>query len=221
MIKSIFLKEWLKLKRVWLLVLLLNLCCMAYLLIVIRHQFQIEHSEMIWYWSFELRRLLYDEIKYIPLLTGLVIAIAQYLPEMINHRFRLSLHLPLQAHLQVLIWIGFGALMGGVIALIDMASLYLIIKGWFPTEAAASALLTAAPWFLAGWVSYFGATLVMVEPHVPQRLVYLLMSLAFLALLYLEKGYQEYDHALPVMILLALLMAPAIILPVHRYRHRS
>ena len=221
MIKSVFLKEWLKVRWIWLLALAINLCALGYLLLTIRHQFQVEHSEMIWYWAFELRRLLFVPFKYVPLLTGAMIAVAQFLPEMISNRFRLSLHLPIRADLLVWSWVGFGALMGGIIMLIDAVGLYFIIAGWFPEEAAVSAVMTAAPWFLAGWVAYFGVTLIMMEPHAPQRLFYMILSLTFLGLLYQEKGYQEYDKALPLLIAMAALFALTVILPAHRYRHRS
>ena len=221
MIKSIFLKEWLKIRKVWLLALVINIAALLYLFLTIRHEFRTEHSEMIFYWAFELRRLLYEPIQYVPLLTGVMIAVAQFLPEMISHRLRLSLHLPIRAHHLVWSWVGFGILMGGLIGLMDALGLYLIIATFFPAEAAMSALLTAAPWFLAGWVGYFGVALAMIEPANPRRLIYLLLTIGFLALLYLERGYQEYDRALPALMLVACLFPLMVILPAHRYRHRS
>ena len=221
LIRSVFLKEWLKIRWIWLATLLLNLGVLGYLFIQVRHQFQVEHSEMIWYWAFELRRLLYTPIKYLPALSGALVAAAQFTPEMVNGRFRLSLHLPLRGDLLVWSWVGFGALMSGLLALLVAAGLYLVISGWFPHEAAVSAVLTALPWLLGGWVAYFGVTLVLLEPQPLRRLVYLGLSAAFLALLYLEKGYQEYDRAILPLALAALLLVPAVILPAHRYRHRS
>ncbi len=221
LIRSVFLKEWLKIRWIWLATLLLNLGVLGYLLIHIRHQFQIEHSEMIWYWAFELRRLLYTPVKYLPALSGALIAAAQFTPEMVNGRFRLSLHLPLRGDLLVWSWVGFGTLMGGLLVLLDATGLYLIVAGWFPQEAAVSAVLTALPWFLGGWVAYFGITLVLLEPQPLRRLVYLGLSTAFLTLLYLEKGYQEYDRAILPLAIAALLFIPAVILPAHRYRYRS
>jgi hypothetical protein len=220
MLSAIFLKEWLKIRWVWLGLLLLHLGMLLYLLLTIRHQFRVEHSEMIWYWAFELRRLLYEPIQYLPLLTGVLIAIAQFGPEMLGGRFRLSLHLPLRGDLLVWSWVGFGALMGALLALLDAAALYWIIASWFPHEAAVSALRTALPWLLGGWIGYFGATLALLEPAAPRRLIYLGLSAAFLALLYQYRGYQEYDRVLPLLIALALLLIPAVILPAHRYRHQ-
>ncbi len=221
LLRSIFLKEWLKIRWFWFVALALNLGILVYLFIDIRHQFQVEHSEMIWYWVFELRRLLYTEIKYIPAITGAMLAAAQFAPEMINGRFRLSLHLPLRNELLVGSWVLFGAIMSGLLALIDAIGLYFIVLTWFPQEAAVSAVLTALPWFLGGWVAYFGATLVLLEPQPLRRLTYLGLSIAFMSILFLEKGYQEYDRVILVLSACALLFVPAIMLPAHRYRHRN
>ncbi|EXJ14189.1 hypothetical protein [Imhoffiella purpurea] len=221
MLGAIILKEWLKIRWVWGAALLVHLGMLVYLLLAMRHQFQVEHSEMIWYWAFELRRLLYTQIQYLPALTGAVIAAAQFGPEMLGGRFRLSLHLPVRGDLLVWCWVGFGALMGGLLALLDGAGLYWIISIWFPREAAESALLTALPWLLGGWVAYFGATLALLEPSRARRPVYAGLTLAFLALLDQGHGYQEYDRIMPQLTGLALLLLPAVILPAHRYRHRG
>ncbi len=221
MLRSIFLKEWLKVRWFWVLALVVNLGTLVYLYLDLRHQFQVEHSEMIWYWAFELRRLLYTPIQYIPVLTGALLALAQFAPEMINGRFRLSLHLPVREDLLVWSWVLFGALMGGALILLDLFGLYLVVAAWFPHEAALSAVLTVLPWCLGGWVAYFGITLALLEPQPIRRLSYLLIGLAFMALLYQEKGYQEYDQILIWLGLMGLLFVPAVILPAHRYRHRN
>lgn len=220
-LKSIFLKEWLKVRWYWSLALVVNLGVLVYLFIDMRHQFQVEHSEMIWYWVFELRRLLYTPLKYLPAATGIVLAIAQFAPEMVNGRFRLSLHLPVREELLVWSWVGFGALLGGALACLNLVGLYLVVLTWFPHEAAVSAVMTALPWCLGGWVAYFGTALALLEPQPMRRLTYLFISLAFMGLLYQEKGYQEYDQVLMAFGLLALLYIPAVALPAHRYRHRS
>lgn len=220
-LRAIFLKEWLKIRWYWLLALVLNLGVLGYLYIDMRHQFQVEHSEMIWYWAFELRRLLYTVIKYLPAFSGAMLAAAQFAPEMINGRFRLSLHLPLRHDLLVWSWVLFGALMSGLIAVLDTVALYFVVVSFFPHEAAVSAVMTAVPWFQAGWIAYYGTTLVLLEPEPLRRLTYLGISVAFLSLLYMEKGYQEYDHTVITFALVGMLFVPAVVLPAHRYRHRS
>ncbi len=221
MLHAIMLKEWLKIRWVWTAALLVHLAMLVYLLLALRHQFQIEHSEMIWYWAFELRRLLYTQIQFLPALTGALLAVAQFGPEMLGGRLRLSLHLPLRGDLMVWSWVCFGALMGALLALLDAAGLYWIVSLWFPHEAAISAVLTALPWLLGGWVAYFAVTLALLEPARARRLVYVGVGVAFLALLYQQRGYQEYDRIMPGLVGAALLLLPAVILPAHRYRRRS
>ena len=49
MLRAIFLKEWLKLRWALLGLLLLHVGMLAYLFLRLRHQFKVEHSDMIWY----------------------------------------------------------------------------------------------------------------------------------------------------------------------------
>ncbi|MBK1647190.1 hypothetical protein [Rhabdochromatium marinum] len=219
--QAILLKEWLKLRWTLAALLVVHLGLLAYLGLALRYQFQVEHSEMIWYWAFELRRLLHTPLQYLPAVTGAALALAQFGPERLHGRFRLSLHLPVRADLLVWSWLAVGALLGAALSALDAIGLYGLIGLWFPREAAASAVLTALPWLLAGWVAYCGATLALLEPAWPRRLAYLGVSLAFVGLLFQERGYQEYDLVMPALLLLALLYVPAVILPAHRYRHQA
>ncbi|AHF02728.1 hypothetical protein MARPU_01800 [Marichromatium purpuratum 984] len=221
MLRAIVLKEWLKLRWVWVAALLIHLALLAQLLLALRHQFRIEHSEMVWYWAFELRRLLHTQLQYLPAITGAALAVAQFGPEMLAGRLRLSLHLPLRTELLVLAWVGIGAALGGALALLDAAALYTLVGLWFPHEAAFSALLTALPWLLGGWVAYLATTLALLEPVPGRRLINLALGAALLALLYRHQGYQEYDRILPWLTGASLLLLPAVVLPVHRYRHRN
>ncbi|WP_328987591.1 hypothetical protein [Thiorhodovibrio winogradskyi] len=47
-----------------------------------------------------------------------------------------------------------GALFGALLSSLTALGLYLLIGQWFPREAAFSAVLTALPWLLGGWVAY-------------------------------------------------------------------
>ena len=221
MFSSILYKEWLKVRNYWAIAFLVNVAVFIYLFINFRHLFAIEHAEMIWYWSFEIGNLDYAYIKYLLVITGVIIGAAQFVPEMIGHRFRLSLHLPVRPNTMVLLSVLIGLFAVAIIGLLDAVFLYAVISTFYPSEAAASALLTALPWFVAGLVAYMGTSLAALEPQLPRKLVYLALSGSFVSLFYQSNDYESYNHALWKLILISLLFVPSIILPVYRYRNRS
>jgi len=55
---------------------------MVYIAIDTRYLFVMDHAEIVWYRTLQLGKIHYHHLKYAPLLTGLLIACIQYLPEM-------------------------------------------------------------------------------------------------------------------------------------------
>ncbi len=221
MFSSVLYKEWLKIRCYWAIALLLNIVVLVYLYIKIRHLFAIEHAEMIWYWAFEIGTLHYGHIKYLSIITGVIIGAAQFIPEMIGHRFRLSLHLPVRPNALVLSSVLIGLFAVAVISVLDALLLYAIIGAFFPPEAADSAMFTALPWLWAGLVAYLGAALAALEPQLSRKLVYLAIAGAFVWLFYQSNDYESYNRAIWKLILTSLLFIPSVILPAYRYRNRN
>lgn len=221
MFSSILYKEWLKIRRYLVIAFLLNLAVFSYLFISLRHLFVIEHAEMIWYQAFEIGTLHYTLIKYLSIITGIIIGAAQFIPEMIGHRFRLSLHLPVRPNALALWSALIGLFAVAIIGMLDAFFLYAITGMFFPHEAAVSALLTAIPWLWAGLVVYLGITLTALEPQSSRKFVYLLITGGFLLLFYQSNDYESYNRAIWQLTALSLLFIPSVILPVYRYRNRS
>ncbi len=221
MFLSILYKEWLKVRLYWVIAFLLNVALFVYLFIRLRHLFAIEHDEMIWYQAFEIGTLHYSHIKYLLIITGMIIGAAQFIPEMLGHRFRLSFHLPVRPNALALWAVFIGLFAVSVICILDAFLLYTIIGNFFPSEAAKSALLTASPWLFAGLTAYVGTALIALEPQLPRKLVYIAITGGFVWLFCQGSDYESYNRALCKLALISLLFFPSAILPAYRYRNRS
>ncbi len=221
MLSSILYKEWLKVRLFWGVALVLNIGVFVYLFVDLRHLFTIEHAEMIWYQAFKIGTLHYAYMKYLLVITGVIIGAAQFTPEMIGHRFRLSLHLPVRPNSMVLCCVLAGLLGVAVIGMLDAFMLYTIIARFFPREGAESALLTALPWLFSGLVAYLGTALTAMEPRLSRKFVYLAIAGGFLWLFYQGNDYETYNWALWKPALISMLFIPSVILPAYRYRNRS
>ena len=221
MFRSLLLKECIKLRAFMLAVLAFNLCVTGYVHVSMRKFFLMDHAEMVWYRVMHLGLSFYDPLMYACLLTGVFLAAAQFLPETRNHRFRISLHLPLPPHLVVLGHIVVGlAAVAGILAL-DLAALCAMTAVRFPHEVVMRTLTTVLPWALAGLTAYLGTGLLLLEPTWRLRIVDFLIS-AGVTGLFLRSGMPgAYAPILPWLFLLTLVFIPSVLYPAYRFRYRK
>ncbi|PHR26288.1 MAG: hypothetical protein COA36_12465 [Desulfotalea sp.] len=203
MLYSLLFKEWLKLKRYFAAVLLLNCGICLEIFFNIRQQMYAEHAEMVWYQAIHIHSLLYQDIRYVPLFTGLVLATAQFVPEMMGRRFRLSLHLPVSRSLMLFFSLLSGVMLYLIICGSTSLCIYLTLQKYFPIEVAQSSLSTMVSWVLAGLIAYFGCASVLLEQSWPRRVFLLLVFVTLVKMLYAGFGYGWLAPALPALVLLA------------------
>lgn len=215
---SLIYKEWIKLSPYWLLLLSANICFMAYLFFDMRHQFHVEHAEMLYYQANRVGRLFYEDLRYVPLLTGAALAIAQLTPEITKGRLRLSLHLPIDVVSLVLAHIAIGLIALGIILVLDLAALAITVGIFFPAAFVSSAVATALPWMLAGFAGYLGGVLVLLEPVRRFQVTYLILTAAIVWMCHLSSRYGAYDHAIGGLAVMVALMVPPILLSAARFR---
>lgn len=211
-------KEWLKLRFNWLAVVLGNALFCLYLYLDIRHQFRIEHAEMLYYQASRIGHLFYGDLRFVPLITGVAVATAQFAPEVAKGRLRLSMHLPIGLDSLMLAHIAIG--LGATVAVLgmDLAALAAIIGLYFPAAFVTSAVTTALPWMLAGIAGHLGTALILLEPMRRFQISYVLLSVGVVWLLHLSNRFGAYDHALCGLVLVVGMMVPAILVSAGRFR---
>lgn len=220
MFGSLLRKEWVKLRIFWLVAFGLNLSVIIYVFAAMRRLFRLDHAEVVWYRVIHLGQAFYEPMTYVPLFTGLFLAAAQFLPEMRNQRFRISLHLPTPAYLIVLGHVLAGLALLLIILCADCALLWSVVMSHFPHEIAVRALLTVLPWCLAGITGYLGGALVLLEPVWKLRVFNGLIAAGIAAMLLRPAVPGAYAPILLPMTLLVLLFMPSVLLPAYRFRYR-
>ncbi len=220
MIRSILLKEYCKIRKSWLLLLLMQCLITGYIFIDTRRLFMTNKPEMVWYQVMHLGQMYYELFKYIPAVIGVLIACAQFLPEMRGERLRLTLHLPVSPHRLIVshVLIGLAAVSG--IVLPNLAFLVLITNIYFPPEVGLATLHTVAPWVCAGFSAYVGGAAALLEPGLKLRLFNAGITLGVTGLFLFPAGPCGYDNILTFLLVPLLLMIPSVLLPAYHYRFR-
>ncbi|PIE74638.1 MAG: hypothetical protein CSA18_04085 [Deltaproteobacteria bacterium] len=218
MLRGIFFKEWIKIRKYFYACFLLNLVFMAYYFFFLRNLFNVEHSEFIWYRAFDIGVIYYDYLKWPLLICGAIIGVSQFAFEMTSHRFRLSLHLPCSTEKIVFGHILIGLLLITGLVLMTTCIMFFVTRHFFPAVAAISFVLTALPWFFGGIAVYLGTALVFLEPSFYRKIIYLVISSGFIFLFFMGDGYEEYNRVFIKIGIIFILYFFSVFVPGLRYR---
>jgi len=216
--KSVIYKEWLKIR--WFLIgfTALGIIGVGYIFLKVQHDFAFMEGKNYWYNLLFLGVQYFGYFKFLPLAGALAIGIAQYFPETINKRIKLTFHLPLKENKVLMMMHAFGA--SSLLAAYSL--LFLIFWGFseifFATEMVNDAVITIFPWFLAGLTTYFIVALVVLEPIWKYRAFYFLIG-AFFTTFYLESVVTAgYGPANPILFVLTACLSIALIFSAYRFR---
>lgn len=216
--KSIIYKEWLKTRWLLLASLSLGILVMVYIFLQVRHGMQfvgaVEFWNSILFKGYNFVKI----VKFIPLIMGLALAVAQYFPETLNKRIKLTFHLPKD---ETSLLLGIHAY--GVVCLIALFLIFFLvfIAGsiiYFPREIINSTLVTALPWFLGGLAAHFMSALILLEPVWRYRFFYALVGYSFVSLFYVNAGSGAYAPAIPCLLVFTVLSSVVVLFSGYRFR---
>ena len=156
--------------------------------------------------------------KYIPLLGGLIIGVAQYFPETINKRIKLTFHLPLKENNVLLMMHAFG-LVCLVLSFSLLLGVFITLSSiYFPSQMVIDSIVSVIPWFLAGLVAYFFVALIVLEPVWMYRLLYTMVAGFFVNIYIKSPVIAAYGPAIPGLLVLTILMSVALLFSAYRFR---
>jgi len=164
MIKSIVLKEWLKLKHYSVLLGLLLLAVLGHFTFNLNFLFStIEPESMMWYRFVHLEDKPYFYLSYLYLIFGVVIALVQFLPERIKNRIKIMAHLPLDLKQSLFIHLSIG--IGFIYILTTIASILLliIISIYYPEQIVLIAFKDTLIYSFLSVVFYIGLSAAIIE----------------------------------------------------------
>jgi len=221
MFKAILYKEWLKIHWVVLGTVLVITGFLVYLGLNIRQYFEMNEPINVWVYLIQQKVLYYSVIKYIPTFIAIVLAITQFVPEMVKKRYRLSFHLPFSENKSLFYMSSIGLLCILMSAILFLAGLAIIGSIYFPVELTISSLVTILPWLLAGFVTYLASSAIVLDPSWKYRIAMALIFIPFIQSLFMESGYYEYTYSIGIYFLISLIFGVILLFPGYRLRKGS
>jgi len=216
--KSLIYKEWLKIRWFLFIFTVAGLVVTGYIFLRVQHDFTFNEAKNYWYLVLFQGFRFFDHLKFIPLAGGLAIGIAQFFPETVNKRIKLTFHLPLKENLSLLMMMLFGTIC--LLASYILVILFFLILStlFFPSNIIIPVLVAVAPWFFAGLMGYYLVALIILEPVWKFRVLYLLVAAAIIPV-FLETALSgSYAPALPWLVLLTVMAAFSLLFSGYRFR---
>jgi hypothetical protein len=216
--KSIIYKEWIKIRWALLAFLIIGIIALSVVLLRVRHDILFVDAANYWY-SFLFRGSpYYMLLKFLPFLAGLGIAVAQYFPETVNKRIKLTFHLPVRENEILIKMHSFGA----ICLITEFIILLLVfIMGssiFFPSDIIIPSLISILPWFLGGIAAYFIVALILLEPIWLYRGLFTIIGGGFITFFYLNGVIGAYKPVLLILLLLTLLSNILVLFSGYRFR---
>lgn len=211
-------KEWIKLRWLLLLLLVITGWVVGDMFLTLRRLFEFVEPMKIWMSAIQRKEIFYSGLEYLPLAAGVSIALAQFIPETLRRRLRLLFHLPVGHHRAIYAMVTAGLAATGTVIALSAAGLWWVLPAFFPEEVVTSALHTAAPWFLAGLVAYLATVLVVLEPSWRRKLVWAVLAWCLVGFYFEGRGYSAYDLTLGWYAAIVLLLSVTAVLPAVRFK---
>lgn len=218
MLKAIFYKEWLKLRLFWGLALAVHVGMVAYMLLSLRST--LLSSGVVETWATMIGRdvLMVNTLMYLPLVTGVVLAVCQWLPEMQLRRIRLTLHLPIDFTLSIGTML-LNSLLGlFCLFALDAVMLSVVEQIWLPRELVWRTFLTCLPWYIGGMLGYSVVSWCILEPQWKMRCLWMLIGAPLVAICFLSSQPACYLTMFPWLLILLAITAILPFYSVYRFK---
>ncbi|MCV6608051.1 MAG: DUF4857 domain-containing protein [Campylobacterales bacterium] len=193
MLRGVVKKEIKKLYLYWIFLFITSLVAIGYLGFHVDFSFStVEPESMMWYKFSYLEDKPYSMIFPIFLLAGLVISLGQFLPEKIDKRVKILLHLPITTEKIVFYHIGAGlGVLYTLLIFLSLGILFIMTK-YYPDVIVDVVIKDLIFWIIGATILYLGVVSVVIE----NSLKYLIgkVFILSLSLFFLDKNqYQLQD----------------------------
>lgn len=201
-INAIFFKEWIKTKLV---ILFFSLLSLGYLFFNLATWYRIsafKGESHLWEIVIGKNTILIQNMQYIPILFGVILAVFQFIPEIREKRLKLTLHLPVNHSRIAFYMIGYGLLIMAIYSIIQLVIIALTASYYFPLEVVTRVTVTSVIWYLAGVMSYLLTSRIVLEGIRKYCLLHFIFSVLMLSWFFQTSTPGAYTAFIPVLLLL-------------------
>lgn len=222
MIKTLLYKEWLKIRWSYSGFALINLIIVLSICISVYNDFRFYPANQIFSGVVSWGYIFYIDLMYIPLATGILLAVVQFFPEINSNRLKLTLHLPMKESKSLIAMQWYGLILLLILFVLDSVIISILTSVYFPSDVIGMYLIVSLPWFLAGLTGFIFISIIFIEPLWSRRIFYGIMGVGFISWYYntftpMGLGY-IFSKSYMYFILITILLSPIILFSGNNYK---
>ncbi len=218
MIQAIFYKEWIKTRWYMLLATLFMIGMTGYLMLRVGRAIALQGIDHLWVVMVQKDAIFIDLLQFVPLLVGILLAAVQFFPEMQRKCLKLTLHLPYSQKKMVMAMLAYGIVVLAACFATSFVVMGIYLPQHFTAELVLRILLSAAPWFLAGFAGYLLVSWICLEPTWKRRVLNMIVAALVVRVYFLAPGAEAYNAFLPWLAVYTLLLASLSWISVLRFK---
>ncbi len=218
MIQAIFYKEWIKTRWYMLLATLFMIGMTGYLMLRVGRAIALQGIDHLWVVMVQKDAIFIDLLQFVPLLVGILLAAVQFFPEMQRKCLKLTLHLPYSQKKMVMAMLAYGIVVLAACFATSFVVMGIYLPQHFTVELVLRILLSAAPWFLAGFAGYLLISWICLEPTWKRRVLNMIVAALVVRVYFLAPGAEAYNAFLPWLAVYTLLLASLSWISVLRFK---
>lgn len=211
-------KEWIKTRWFLLVALIAHWGFIGYSLLRVHRVESLHGADHVWVVMMTHDQVFVDLMQFVPLITGLLLGLFQFCPEMYHKCLKLTLHLPI-GHLCIsnqMLMYGVGAML--LLSVTDYLILLVYLQSLLPVELYGRILLTALPWYLAGMAAYLMTSWIVLEPAWSRRIFNICVALLVLRVYFVSSTPCAYSRIAWALTIFTLLLASLVVISIKRFK---
>ncbi|MFA7116472.1 MAG: hypothetical protein WC140_04480 [Bacteroidales bacterium] len=217
--KAIFFKEWIKTKNAfWILFSILGLVSI-YIIFQLYHTCEFVSAIRVWNnYLIDDKGAYINLMKLLPLLSGIILAFVQFVPEVTLKRIKLTLHVPYPQKRMLFMMISIGVL--ELLAIFGFSlGIYIIYLSTIVShEIVFASFMVSLPWFIAGIAAYILVCAICLEPTWRGRVINALMAAAFINIFFISPFPKSYNYSIVGLIIVTSLCFLIVLRSMFRFK---
>lgn len=155
--------------------------------------------------------------RFVSLFAAVLIGVSQFLPEVVDKRIKLSLHLPLGPVRVVYSMVLYGFLLLSAILTCCLLLFVGLTAVYLPAEVIRAALVTMMPWVLGGMTAYFWIAMIAMEPVGKFRFFYFIVAYLLISVFMRKFAVGNVETLLPVLAALTGVSSVSVLFTARRF----